>query len=221
MKLIKYWSFDLISGLLMFIFVLGIILIDNYNDNTKLQQMKEVYQKYKVIHDRQSHLSKILSTYPLHGVEPYVYAVLVDTLSRKYNIDVEAIIATIDIETGRTWDPTQTSHANCKGIMQLKETTAELESGRIGIPYKKHSTVWSEIKAIEIGSSYLSRGVNKYGYNEGFKYYVGGSGFRSTEKAFRTAGEKDKTRLKKIVKYMGDYNNMVIREYKQLKLMND
>jgi len=155
----------------IFLVVAIFLLVIGYAIIWKLDERVDKLVQYEVQVKRIEKITKIMSTYPLYGIEPYVYAVTFDTLSRKYGIDWEAIAATIDIETGRTWLPTQKSSAACKGIMQMKESTAEMEANKQGIPYHKDTTVWMEIRAIDLGSSYLSKGLKEHKYKEGFKYY--------------------------------------------------
>lgn len=182
--------------------------------------IKELEQ-YKHNHLRIKKIANILETYPLHGIEPYVYACLVDSVARKYNIHWEAVVATIDIETGRTWEPTQTSSANCVGIMQLKESTAKMVARRVGLPYKHGVTVWSEITAIELGTAYLAEGIANHTYANGFKHYVGGSGFGQVAKALtKKLSKKEKARLQRVNNYIIYYNTIVGREYRKLCLMS-
>ena len=201
--------------------VIGVVR-EKADVNVCLNKKIDSLQVYK---DRYNHITKIaniLSTYPIQGVEPYVYACLVDSVAKKYDIHWEAVVATIDIETGRTWDPTQTSHANCKGIMQFKEQSAEQHAKKIGLPYKKGITVWSEIAIIEIGTSYLAEGIKNHTYVNGFKHYVGGSEFGGVAKALATKkmNRKERTRLTRINNYIIYYNNLVGSEYKKLCLMS-
>jgi len=204
---------------------LGAFLASTYITRLKLEKERseESLSKYKQRCDRIDGITHILSAYPIHGIEPYVYACAVDSAARKYGIDWEAIVATIDIETGRVWDPTQTSSANCKGLMQFKEATTKTVCSELEIPYKAAVTVWSEIKMIDIGSAYLAKGIKNYGYEEGFKYYVGGSGFRGTEKAAKSRGSRSKRAYDRAVRnanYIDYYNDLVGREYRKLKMMS-
>ena len=187
----------------------------------QMQELRKL-EVYKISHDRIKHISSILESYPLHGVEPYVYACLVDSVARKYNVHWEAIVATIDIETGRTWDPTQTSSANCVGIMQFSEKTAQMVAKRVSLPYERNITVWSEIAAIELGTAYLAEGIKNHTYENGFKHYVGGSNFGGVAKALtnKNKSKKEKARLLRVNNYIIYYNNIVKREYRKLCLMS-
>ena len=185
---------------------------------------------YKVRHDRIMHISEILSAYPLYGIEPYVYAAAFDTVGRRDGVQWEAIAATIDIETGRTWVPTQTSSSDCKGIMQLREHKTDTTKNTVrymcqllNYPYQYDTTVWFEIRCIDMGTKYMAMGFEKHGYDEGFKYYVGGPRFKDTEQSALKRGTRSKESYKRIVEmaaYIKYYQEIVSREYKKLCMMS-
>ena len=206
----------------LLVFLISLTLIrDNTRNSILINKQIQELQQYKISHDKITHISAILEAYPLHGVEPYVYACLVDSVARKYNVHWEAIVATIDIETGRTWDPTQTSSANCVGIMQFSEKTAKMVAKRVSLPYERNITVWSEIAAIELGTAYLAEGIANHTYENGFKHYVGGSNFGNVAKALtKKKSKKEKARLLRINNYIIYYNDIVKREYRKLCLMS-
>lgn len=210
--------------ILVSVIVVGAVYLNQTTDKLKsLTKQLDDLKQYKARHDGIMHIADILSAYPLQGIEPYVYAAAFDTIGRKYDIHWEAVVATIDIETGRTWNPTQTSSASCKGIMQMKESTAQQEANKQGISYQRDTTVWCEIRSLDLGASYLSRGLKEHGYGEGFKYYVGGSGFGSVERAALKRGKrsrKDFARIVKTAKYIRYYDNIVSREYRKLCMMS-
>jgi len=219
---------NVITIVILFVFLLAsmsVILNSAVGKATVLTQQITELKPYKDIYERIKTISKILSAYPLYGIEPYVYAVALDSVARKYGIEWEAVASTIDIETGRTWLPNQTSSADCKGILQLKESTAEMMAKEADIPYHDNITVWMEVRAIELGSRYLAKGLKEYGYYNGFKYYVGGSNFGNTEGAAEklTVAQRKMKKHEKVIKnawYIKYYADITSREYRKLRMMS-
>jgi len=181
---------------------------ENQKLKKELTYEKELNQAYTLRRERRKCIAKtIVLAYGLSDWEAFHYAILFDQWSVYYQIPWEVYIALIRVETN--FDPTLTSKAGCRGLMQIKESTAEEIAKKLNIDYKEKRTLFNEFCNIAIGSFYLSENIlKKKSINHGVKCYLGGPDYLKSI--------KNNTET---FKYVKEYKTMVSKEYEQLSYM--
>lgn len=101
-----------------------------------------------------------------------------DMLAREFNlaaardsVDWTNFAAVCRIESN--FNPTAASPAGCKGLMQLKDSTAIPYAKRIGARWTKVSP-WIDALNVRVGCLYLGELVRRFGDSTGIKMYIAG-----------------------------------------------
>ncbi|MBD3376390.1 transglycosylase SLT domain-containing protein [candidate division KSB1 bacterium] len=97
-------------------------------------------------------------------------------MSQKYpNLNVDFICATITHESAKTWEPTVTSRAGAKGLMQIMPATGAFLAVEEGLAWTSSDEIlFDPIINIRLGCRYLSHLVNMYEHDGGLAAYNGG-----------------------------------------------
>jgi soluble lytic murein transglycosylase-like protein len=96
--------------------------------------------------------------YDLSKIESNTYATLFYTLQDSI-VSWHLIASTIQIES--QYNPLAINQTSkCKGMMQLKESTAEYLSKKLDMKYKHNETVYNPISNITLGTQYLKDNSN-------------------------------------------------------------
>jgi soluble lytic murein transglycosylase-like protein len=174
----------------------------------ELAQEKELNRAYFLRRERRKCIAKtIILAYGISEWEAFHYAIIFDQYSIYYQIPWEVYVALIRVETN--FNPTLTSKAGCRGLMQIKESTGEPIAKKLDIRWKGKKTLFNEFCNIAIGSFYLSENIlKKKNINHGLKCYLGGPDYL---KSIRDNAET--------FTYVKEYKTRVAKEYKQLSYM--
>lgn len=174
----------------------------------ELVHEKELNRAYTLRRERRNCIAKtIVLAYGISDWEAYHYAIVFDQWSVYYQIPWEVYIALIRVETN--FNPTLTSKAGCRGLMQIKESTAKEIAKKLNIGYKEKRTLFNEFCNIAIGSYYLSENIlKKKDINHGVSCYLGGPDYL---KSIKSNAET--------FKYVKEYKTRVSKEYEQLSYM--
>lgn len=201
-----YFLLLLVSFMAFFIW-LGIRVNLNYNNyENKINQTEKRHDYFVIRQQRLECMTKtLIVAYKLSKWEAYYYCTLFDDFSLRYNIPWEIFAATIRVESN--FNPSAKSDAGCKGLMQLKESTAEELATSLDIRYND-KTLWNDILNIILGSTYLSTHIKEKGIKEGVKTYLGGPDYK------RNVKKNHGTRT-----YVKEYKVSVLSEYDKLSLM--
>lgn len=81
--------------------------------------------------------------------------------SQRSGIDPNVVLALIAVES--SGNPAALSHANARGLMQLLPATAKAESDRLGLLWRGDNTLFDPVVNIQLGISYLSLLVERFG----------------------------------------------------------
>lgn len=84
----------------------------------------------------------------------------------------ELYAAVCRVESG--FNPTLTSRANCKGLMQLSDSTAVHYAPMAGAVWRPGWSPWADALNVRVGCIYLRELVVKFGEEIGVKMYVAG-----------------------------------------------
>lgn len=186
-----------------------------YLDNEKLKsevaRHKQLNYAYTLQKERRRCIARtIMLAYGISQWEAFHYAIFFDQWSVYYQIPWEVYIALIRTETN--FNTTLTSKAGCKGVMQIKGSTAKEQCQKLGIRYReKHESrvLFNEFLNLTIGSFYLSENIiNKKSVNKGIKSYLGGPDYL---KSIKNNAET--------FRYVYEYKTKVSDEYEQLSYM--
>jgi len=175
------------------------------NLRNELKEQKNLNKIYVLKDKRRKCISKTLKiAYNLSDWESYCYSVFFDDFSTYYKINWEVYAALIRVESN--FNPTIKSKANCKGLMQIKESTGEEIAKKLGILFIKNQSLWNDFINIILGAEYLSRFIQEKGFDGGVKSYLGGPDYlKSVKKNTET------------YKYVKEYKIRVSDEYHQLQ----
>lgn len=174
---------------------------------TQLSKEKFKNRTYILRDDRRRCISRTLQlAYGLSKWEGFCYATIFDEFSLLYKIRWELYGSLIRVETN--FNPTRKSGKNCKGLMQIKESTGEEVAKELGIRFIGNQSLWNEFINIAIGSAYLSKFVVERGVQKGIKSYLGGPDY------LKNVQKKAET-----FKYVKEYKTRVSEEYDQLSYM--
>lgn len=185
--------------------IISIILIINDIQITRgeLKEKEIIVEKIKNEEMELRSIEKTLKmAYSLNRFESRYYAYIFKDLSEEENIPWQLIAAVIWIES--KYDPSATSIANCKGLMQLKDKTAKEVCESVNVRYYGN-IVWNDIMNIVLGSHYLASDYHKKGLEWALKKYVGGP-------KIKKAGESKR--------YENWYKGRVKGEYIKLKYIH-
>lgn len=158
-------------------------------------------QKIEKIIPKQSIKDSLKIAYDLNDIESITYATILNQLQDSI-ITWHLIAATIQIES--EFNPLAINPtSNCKGLMQLKESTAEYIAKKHNLNYKPNQTLFNPIHNITLGTLYLKQNLKSSGtlqqkLEHTIKCYVGGSKFK----------EKDP--------YTQYYKRKIMKEYNRL-----
>lgn len=174
----------------------------------ELAQEKEKNRAYFLRRERRKCIAKtIVLAYGISQWEAFHYAIIFDQYSVYYHIPWEVYVALIRVETN--FNPTLTSPAGCRGLMQVKESTGEDIAKKLDIRWKEKKTLFNEFCNLAIGSFYLSENIRKKkSINKGLKCYLGGPDYLKSIK------ENAET-----FTYVKEYKTRVSKEYEQLSYM--
>lgn len=174
----------------------------------ELAQEKERNRAYFLRRERRKCIAKtIILAYGISEWEAFHYAIIFDQYSVYYQIPWEVYVALIRVETN--FNPTLTSKAGCRGLMQIKESTGEGIAKKLKINWNEKKTLFNEFCNIAIGSYYLSENVwKKKDIHHGIKCYLGGPDY------LRSIRDNAKT-----FTYVKEYKTRVSKEYEQLSYM--
>jgi hypothetical protein len=97
------------------------------------------------------------------------------------------------------------SSKDCKGAMQVSESTGEAKAKNIGIPYLRNHSLWNDLDNFEIGYGHLIDGLmeQSHNYSHGIKKYYAGNYIK-------------KPHLREKIL---SYNNKVMLEYYKLRFL--
>lgn len=174
----------------------------------ELAESKEINKAFFLRRERRKCIAKtIILAYGISEWEAFHYAIVFDQYSVYYQIPWEVYAALIRVETN--FNPTLTSKAGCRGLMQVKESTAEEIAKKLNIKYREKRTLFNEFTNIAIGSFYLSENIlKKNSIKHGIKCYLGGPDYlRSVKNNAET------------FTYVKEYKTRVSKEYEQLAYM--
>lgn len=156
----------------------------------------------KQIHTpKQSIKDSLKVAYDLNELESITYATILNQLQDSI-VTWHLIAATIQIES--EFNPLAINPtSNCKGLMQLKESTAQYLCNKYDIKYVTNQTLFNPIHNITLGTLYLKQNLKHSGtlqerLEHTIKCYVGGSKFK----------EKDP--------YTQYYKRKIMKEYNRL-----
>ena len=177
----------------------------------EVEEHKQLNYAYTLQKERRRCITKtIMLAYGISQWEAFHYAIFFDQWSVYYQIPWEVYIALIRVETN--FNTTLTSKKGCKGVMQIKGSTAEGECRKLGIRYREKNEskiLFNEFLNLTIGSFYLSENIlRKKDINKGVRCYLGGPDYlksvKSNAETFR---------------YVHEYKTKVSKEYEQLAYM--
>ena len=173
----------------------------------ELQNEKEKNRVYIIRDDRRRCISKTLQlAYNLSEWESFCYATLFDEFSLLYKTHWALYGALIRVETN--FNPTLKSGKDCKGLMQIKESTGADVAKKLNIQYKENVSLWNEFINFAIGATYLSDFIAERGVHGSIKSYLGGPDYKkSIQKKIET------------FKYVKEYKTRVSEECDQLQYM--
>lgn len=176
--------------------------------NHELTQAKELNRAYFLRRERRKCIAQtMVLAYGISQWEAFHYAIVFDQYSIYYQIPWEVYAAIIRVETN--FNPTLTSKAGCRGLMQIKESTGEPIAKKLDIRWKEKKTLFNEFCNIAIGSYYLSENIlKKKDINLGIKCYLGGPDYL---KSIKDNAET--------FTYVKEYKTRVAKEYEQLSYM--
>lgn len=180
----------------------GDFLVENLTTQLKKEQENNVIytlNKYRI----QCMTKTLILAYNLSKWEAYYYSIIFNDFSISYGIPWEIYPSIIRIESN--FNPTALSPKSCKGVMQLKETTAKEVAKKIEMTFKENITLWNEVSNIVIGCTYLSTHIKNKGLHGGVKSYLGGPDYLKTIKVNEEAK-----------KYITEYKASVWIEFIQL-----
>jgi soluble lytic murein transglycosylase len=80
---------------------------------------------------------------------------------RRTGLDPNVVLALIAVES--SGNPAAISHADARGLMQLRPATARAESEHLGLLWKGSGTLFDPVLNVRLGISYLSRLVERFG----------------------------------------------------------
>ncbi len=81
--------------------------------------------------------------------------------SERTGIDPKVVLALIAVES--SGNPAALSHVGARGLMQLRPATAQAESERLGLLWKGDNSLFDPVVNVQLGISYLSRLVERFG----------------------------------------------------------
>jgi len=173
----------------------------------ELERSKAFNKAYTLRRERRKCIAKtLILAYEISEWEAFHYAILFDQWSVYYMIPWEVYAALIRVETN--FNPTQTSEAGCRGLMQVKESTAKEVAQKLNINYREKQTLFNEFTCFAIGAFYLSENILKKDIKHGLKCYLGGPDYlRSIKSNAET------------FTYVREYKTRVSKEYEQLSYM--
>jgi hypothetical protein len=117
----------------------------------------------------------LISKYGMSKHEAHYYSIIYNDFSNEYNIPWEIYPALIWIES--RFHPALTSNKGAVGIAQIMEVTAKSECKKLNIKYVKNNTLLNVIICQVLGFTYLSESINKNGFDDGIRTYIGGPSF--------------------------------------------
>lgn len=176
-----------------------------YELERELENQKKLNKIYVLRDDRRKCIAKTLKiAYNLSDWESYCYSQFFDDFSIFYKIDWEIYASLIRVESN--FNPTIKSKANCKGLMQIKESTGREVAEKLGILFINNQSLWNDFINIILGAEYLSRFIQEKGFDGGVKSYLGGPDYlKSVKKKAET------------YTYIKEYKIKVSDEYNQLR----
>jgi hypothetical protein len=146
------------------------------NQVTIIDSLKVIIKKDKDEDIKINYMEKtLIIKYGISVYEAHYYAIIYYDFSNKYNISWEIYPALIWIES--RFHPVLTSNKGASGIAQLMEITAKYECEKLKIKYIKNNTLLNVIICQVIGFTYLSESINKNGFDDGIRSYIGGPSF--------------------------------------------
>lgn len=218
-RVIKFlWGIGRVAFLLLLVVSLGInafyflyrepLVKKLIVENNHLKKEQKIYKSYILQDERIKCMVKTLTiAYDISEWEAYFYSKFFDDFSLYFRIPWEIYPALVRVESN--FNPTRRSKAGCKGLMQLKESTAKAEAKKLNINFVESQSLWNEFINLPLGVNYLSRHIKKEGNIEGgIKCYLGGPDYL---KSVKRNGD--------ISKYVKEYKTRVSKEYEQLKIM--
>jgi len=112
-------------------------------------------------------------------------ASIINTESKKYNIDPYLILSVIQVES--RFSPTAVSHRGARGLMQLLPTTGRYVANKYDLPLKNTRSLFDPATNIRLGIAYLSYLENIYGNMDYalFAYNHGPKKSNQIQKSFR------------------------------------
>jgi len=134
------------------------------------------------------------------------YAMMFSKYSKKYNIDWRIYPAIIVVESN--WDPSAISDSGAKGTMQVMDSTFKIECFRYKITYIEKKTIQNDVILLGRGLEYLSRMVKDKGTERGVKSYIGGPGYRETNKECIAYYVKFQAEYAKVIALSKEYQRM-------------
>ncbi|RKY79487.1 hypothetical protein DRQ07_06340 [candidate division KSB1 bacterium] len=175
------------------------------NLKNELEEQKNLNKIYILRDKRRKCISKTLKiAYNLSDWESHCYSIFFDDFSIYYKINWEIYAALIRVESN--FNPTVKSGANCKGLMQIKESTGKEIAEKLGISFIENQSLWNDFINIILGAEYLSGFIQEKGFDGGVKSYLGGPDYlKSIKKRTET------------YTYVKEYKIRVSDEYNQLQ----
>jgi len=163
----------------------------------------------------QDMVTTIVEAYPLTDLSPHetrYYCILIDDFAQRYNIPWEVYIALIRMESN--FDPTHKSDKDCRGMMQLLESTGRDVAKTLGIRYRDTKTCWYDVVNMILGCTYFSEEAKKEAdgkpiqaahLKHAIRFYLGGPDYP------RKVGDNQQ--------YIGEYSSSVWSETSNLHHM--
>jgi hypothetical protein len=208
----KFYSLVLLFSLIT-VLCLGLLYLENSRlsqkvKNQSLQQSK-MMKDIKINQDHDTKLknmqNSLIISFGISKYEAKIYSIIFDELSEKYNVPWEVYPSVIRIESN--FRSKLESDKGAYGLTQVLSGTAKEVSDSLGIDYNSE-TLKCDVLNMYIGLTYLSKGIQKNGIENGIRMYIGGPGH------MRTANSSEEMR-----ELIGTYKSTVWQEYKRMKYL--
>jgi hypothetical protein len=195
---------------LSFSILAGTICKKEYRKIVKLIKEIEYLKGEKKARDQRIDMMEktmVLVYNNLSAYEAHYYSIIYDDFYQKDSVPWEAYASLARIESN--FNPTVMSSARCKGIYQLKDSTAKGVAKKLDIAYNE-TTLWNEFLNTVLGLTYFGEGFKEkkdsLGVEEALKHamkrYCGGPAYQIQNPESR--------------RYVGEYKTSLWQEYTRL-----
>lgn len=184
------------------------VSLDNYDKTSK--RMK-ILDSMIVVENRVEVIRRVIRKYKVNDFQAKSVARQLVDVEMVKNVDCESMVAVLNYETGGSWCVNRISSCGAKGITQALESTFKPWCKKNKVRYVEDETIWNEYVAVPVSMMEFCEYVNKYGYGEAFRKYVGGENYFERNDTIGREGA---------MRYVLSYALAIKPEYDRLKKLS-